>query len=113
MLMPLLIYLLTSVVFASFTLFVAKEKNRNQLDWFLLGLLFHIVAMLALIALPVLPSREPTVILPTNIDQKPDFCHYCGGSIQEGAETCPSCQKRLSDVTEQDNYGGRSLMDFR
>ncbi|MDP2035913.1 MAG: tetratricopeptide repeat protein, partial [Ignavibacteria bacterium] len=43
-----------ALVFGVFCYFVANEKNRNARDWFLLGFLFSIIALLALMAVPPL-----------------------------------------------------------
>ncbi len=55
---PILIYFLISVIFAFFSSFIAKEKNRNSTAWFWLGFLFNAIALLALIAIPVLSKKE-------------------------------------------------------
>ena len=44
--------LTNSTVFGFFCSFIAKEKRRDKDKWFLLGSVFSIVALLALIAVP-------------------------------------------------------------
>ncbi|GEM_PF-3175313 len=56
----LLIYLTAGLVIGAFSSFIANEKNRNGFNWFLLGVVFNIIAMLALIAVPALPESEKT-----------------------------------------------------
>lgn len=47
------------VVCAGFSAFVAKQKNRDSVGWFFLGLLFGPIALLALAAIPPLdPPRS-------------------------------------------------------
>ena len=41
-----------SFVFAGFCAFVAREKGRDGGSWFWLGLLFSLVALIALVGLP-------------------------------------------------------------
>ncbi len=53
-----LIYLTAGLVIGAFSSFIANEKNRNGLNWFLLGIVFNIIAMLALIAVPALPENK-------------------------------------------------------
>ncbi len=60
-----LIYITVGLVIGAFSSFIANEKNRNGINWFLLGIVFNIVAMLALIAVPALPERK------TENNQKP------------------------------------------
>lgn len=52
----ILIYVVVGLVIGAFSAFIAGEKNRNSLHWFLLGLLFNIIALLALMAVP--PEKE-------------------------------------------------------
>ncbi len=53
-----LIYLTAGLVIGAFSSFIANEKNRNWLNWFLLGIVFNLIAMLALIAVPALPRNK-------------------------------------------------------
>ena len=46
------LFFLSSLVIAFFCDFLAREKNRNGIAWFFLGLCFNIVALLALIGVP-------------------------------------------------------------
>jgi len=48
----ILIYVVVGLVIGAFSAFIAGEKNRDTLYWFLLGLLFNIIALLALMAVP-------------------------------------------------------------
>ena len=54
----IILIILWKITFAFFCWYVAKEKNRSQVSWFVLGLLFSIIAMLALIAIPVKVKEE-------------------------------------------------------
>ncbi len=41
------------IVFGAFCAFLAKQKNRDTGAWFLLGLLFSLIALIAIAASPV------------------------------------------------------------
>ena len=46
------IFFVQAIVFGGFSAFIAKEKNRDSLNWLCLGFLFGIVAFLALLVVP-------------------------------------------------------------
>ena len=54
----LLIIIAQGFVFGAFSGFIAKEKNRDQTSWFLLGFFFSFIALLALIAVPKLDKSS-------------------------------------------------------
>ena len=54
--------LLQAIVFGSFSAFVASEKNRNSMGWFLLGFFFSFIALIAVCGVPKLTYHaEPAV----------------------------------------------------
>lgn len=57
------VLVLQGIVFGGFAGFIAGQKNRDALGWFLLGFLFSLLAILALVAVPSL-SAEQAVIKP-------------------------------------------------
>jgi hypothetical protein len=48
MIVLFVIFFIQGVVFGGFCSFVAKEKGRNNIDWFILGFLFSLVALIAI-----------------------------------------------------------------
>ena len=46
------------VVVGGFSAFVAKQKNRDPVGWFLLGLLFSLFALIAVASVPPLTADE-------------------------------------------------------
>ena len=52
--MEITIFILSGLITAGFSAFIAKEKNRDQFGWFALGFIFSIIALIALIAVPKL-----------------------------------------------------------
>ena len=51
-----IIIFVQAIVFGSFSSFIAKEKKRDPINWFLLGFLFSLLAILALLAIPSLDN---------------------------------------------------------
>lgn len=56
-----IIILAQSIVFGGFCSFIAKEKNRGAFSWFILGFLFSLISVLALIAVPKLEGKSSKV----------------------------------------------------
>lgn len=50
--LPIWVLVIQSIVFGAFCGYIAFEKNRSHRVWFILGALFSIIALLALIAVP-------------------------------------------------------------
>ena len=48
-----------ALIFAGFCSFVAGEKNRSQSSWWFLGLIFSIIALIALVGVPPLRKDVP------------------------------------------------------
>jgi hypothetical protein len=48
----ILAILVNSVIFGGFCAYLAGEKGRSSLNWFLLGALFSFIALIALVAIP-------------------------------------------------------------
>jgi len=56
----ILIYFTSGLVIGAFNSFIAREKNRSSVNWLFLGILFNIIAMLALVAVPsIKQSKNP------------------------------------------------------
>jgi hypothetical protein len=61
--------LVQGVIFGGFCSFIAGQKNRDAAGWFVLGLLFSLVALLALVAVPPVDKasqqeRAPIMYVP-------------------------------------------------
>ena len=54
----LVFFLLQAVVFGGFCSWLAKEKDRDRVGWFMLGALFSLIALIAIAAVP--KSEEPS-----------------------------------------------------
>ena len=62
---PFFYLILIGLTFGVFSYFIAKEKNRDPIGWFIIGFLFNLIALIALIALPTLekePSEEDDIL---------------------------------------------------
>ena len=118
-------YLLFTIICGFFSSFIANEKNRDSKDWFWLGFFFNIIALLALIAVPILPKKESIQpVKKSDSDHKPNsipndltlliksddnnkqlddslnnklvtFCLFCGEIVSENETVCPSCKKKI------------------
>lgn len=55
----LFVLLVQGLIFGFFCAYIASQKNRDGLSWFLLGFLFSLLALLALIAVPVVEQIKP------------------------------------------------------
>lgn len=55
----IILIFLQAIVFGGFSAWLAKQKNRDPLGWFLLGMLFSLIALIAVAAAPpVKPKRN-------------------------------------------------------
>jgi hypothetical protein len=57
----LIIYLLYAFVLGFLCSWVAKQKNRNSSNWFFLGVILGVLALIALAAVPALEKIENSV----------------------------------------------------
>lgn len=70
---------------------VASNKDRSVFGWFILGLLFSLIALIIVI---VLPSRKPT----SNSTPHPDThvrCPDCREFVLRDARVCKHCGCKL------------------
>jgi hypothetical protein len=54
----LILILIQAVIFGCFCAYIAGQKNRGKIEWFILGFLFSILAILALVSIPTLKAEE-------------------------------------------------------
>jgi hypothetical protein len=88
------ILLIQAIVAGGFSAFIAKEKNRNIFNWFILGFLFSLFALLALIAIPLKQSSEN--IVRRNVTNPSRWRCECGESNVNEDEKCYFCGKAHS-----------------
>ena len=93
-LVAVLVY--NSLVSAAFSAFVASEKGRDGVGWFMLGLLFGFLALLAIVGLPKiddsLAAQEP----------RRRRCSVCFELILPEASICPYCQTVVESISDGD-----------
>ena len=93
-LVAVLVY--NSLVSAAFSAFVASEKGRDGGGWFMLGLLFGFLALLAIVGLPKiddsLAAQEP----------RRRRCSVCFELILPEASICPYCQTAVEPISDED-----------
>ena len=94
--MLIAILIIQGIICGFFCHFIAREKGRNPKAWFVLGLLFGIIALITLAAIPSVSTTKATI---ANVSydeiQTPQFtCEECGKSEFEwdGFEySCKNC----------------------
>jgi uncharacterized paraquat-inducible protein A len=86
------IILFQAVIVGSFTAFIAKEKKRDALAWFVLGFFFSLIALLALIAVPTKKVSE-TILRRNTISQTKWQCKECGETNVDEDVKCYFCGK--------------------
>jgi len=80
--------IIQGVISGGFCAYIASQKNKDSSEWFVLGFLFSILAVLALIAIPNENNTDqPDITLRT--------CPYCAERIKKQAIFCRFCQKDL------------------
>ena len=89
-----IILILQSIIFGFFSSFIAREKNREPISWFILGFLFSIITILALVAIPKV-EQKPTG---QTLDLSKTICPFCKEEILPDAILCKHCRSDLSET---------------
>jgi len=84
----ILVFLIQGIIFGGFCAYIATQKNRDKVDWFFLGFFFSILAVLALIAIPIKNN-------PDQLDASLRNCPNCAELVKKQAIICRFCQKEL------------------
>jgi RNA polymerase subunit RPABC4/transcription elongation factor Spt4 len=118
----LIIFLiLYAAVMATVCAFVAKQKCRNAGDWFVVGALLGIIALIALAALPAKTEQAPMTNVPWRCPQcgyvnpywegickcgwkrslhatkrADKLCSACGKAVPGESNFCPACGVRIA-----------------
>jgi hypothetical protein len=112
-----LFVLVQALIIGAFCYYIAGQKNRNEVGWFLLGFLFSFVALIALVAVPKIEKLEyqPSSASPTPSLLKPietpsrsteRACPFCAETIKVAAKICRFCQRDVdSTALEMQNVG--------
>ena len=82
------ILIVQAIVCAGFCFFIASEKNRDAGGWLMLGFLFGLFAMLALIAVSKIESESETT---DDFTQNGDWRCYCTQINPSSDKLCPRC----------------------
>ena len=121
----LILFLVYALIFGSICAYLAGEKGRSGGSWFFLGLVFGILALLVLIALPseqrssnepVQASTRSTATASTRNGrerQDPDIrlCPHCIKEVHKLATACPHCQRDLPEVERCSDAACRKIIN--
>ena len=57
----IIILLIQGFFFGVFTSYIAAQKNRDTFNWFILGFLFSLLALLAIVGIPALKDKAESI----------------------------------------------------
>ena len=77
-------YLILAIICAIICSIVAKDRNRDSVGWFFLGLSFSVIALVALLVIPKINPESMT------------SCPICRAGVSRHANTCPKCGHPLN-----------------
>lgn len=88
------------LVVAGFTAAIASAKGRNGAGWFVLGLLFSLVALIAAAAMPSL--KPAPVARPVGAEAEAEKkCPRCAETVKAAAKICRFCSYEFASPEEQ------------
>lgn len=102
--LPFILFI-NGIIFGTFCSFIAKSKNRSALNWFILGFLFSVIALLAIVGLPKYCEDKVSDI---NVEAVGRACPFCAETIKVNASICRFCGK---DVSEKAQFGLHNDID--
>ncbi len=94
----LLAYAVYGVIFGAFCAYLANEKGRDGVGWFLLGLVFGVVALIALVGASQKHAAPSAVYSGGRPSDNIRLCPYCIQEVHHLATVCPHCQRDLPQV---------------
>ncbi len=87
----IVIVIIQAVVCGMFCKNAAKEKGKDPDTWLMLGFMFGIIALIALVASPSTPRAKTSY---TNIDEQRK-CPFCAEWVKIEAVVCRFCNRDL------------------
>ncbi len=84
----IIIIVITSFFTGIMSSIIAKDRNRDQFWWFILGFLFNLLGMIAIALLPKIDNETEEDIF---------TCDECDATVEEDDKFCPNCGKVFED----------------
>lgn len=90
------LYVLAGLVSGAACAYVATAKGHRPLEWFVLGLLFNVPAVLTVLFMSradtsALPQGVPSGLRKVPTTRAPDTCAACGAELHPAARWCLEC----------------------
>ncbi len=90
-------FLVVCLAFGFLCGYLAKQKNRHVLGWFILGCLFNLLALIVIVFLKEVPTE--------NIKEEPmKKCPFCAEDIRLEAQKCRYCGEMLPERNESEEF---------
>ena len=98
--MEFVIILIVSFFTGMISLTIARDRNRDQIGWFILGFLFNLLGLIAIALLPKI-HNETTFSCPecsATVKKDDEICSNCGEVFEdEDILTCTECGETVEE----------------
>ncbi len=99
------LYVLAGLIGAAVCSYLAVSKSMNLLPWFIAGLLFNIVAVIAVLLVPggdssIEPAGIPSGMAKVPLTRSPASCPDCDAQVHPAASSCSRCGSSLQPLVE-------------
>lgn len=95
--------LIFSIVFAFLCAYLAHQKGRSVVGWFMLGFFLSVIALVVLWILNPLgfdDAKSQEIARKFGVSSRYRKCPHCAELVQREAKICKHCQSDLPAITE-------------